>query len=1225
MLRRFWRRIQQFFRRLLGIGRTTSPPRGSEENSLPPVKAKTSKPQRTDLEYEVIFSELLEGVNQGWSRGNVLGFLIAKSIDDAELIAWLHRFEENLQATPEQHQELARRMVLLGEVYGKELGKVAGEIGKRLLAQVPQLDDVASGEVIEADDTTDDAEGWFEQGNQQYYRGDFQGAIASYDKALAIQPDKHEAWNNRGIALGNLGRFEEEIASYDKALAIQPDKHEAWYNRGIALGNLGRFEEEIASYDKALAIQPDYHQAWYNRGNALGNLGRIEEAIASYDKALAIKPDKHEAWNNRGNALGNLGRFEEVIASYDKALAIKPDKHEAWNNRGIALGNLGRIEEAIASYDKALAIQPDYHQAWYNRGNALGNLGRIEEAIASYDKALAIQPDYHQAWYNRGNALGNLGRIEEAIASYDKALAIQPDYHQAWYNRGNALGNLGRIEEAIASYDKALAIQSDKHEAWYNRGYALGNLGRIEEEIASYDKALAIKPDLHEAWNNRGNALGNLGRIEEAIASYDKALAIQPDYHEAWINRGIAARSSRHYYSQAATILQMQFPLSPVVLPNPTLNQRGYQGELLCYQEGLKHCPQETHPQGWGKLNHAIGKAHYFQRKNSEAVTSYNQALKTLTSDAFPELHLEVLQDLIKALLSLRRTPEAEQLKRDGTDLLRRLLAESKSQRQKEQLALKFASFQQLTVDIAIQSGQIIPALETAEAGKNACLSWLLYAYSDEIASPNYAEIQQLLQPTTAIVYWHLSPAALTTFILKHGETPKTLETRFLGETGFLEQRPETLETRFLEETGFLEQRPETLETRFLEETGFLEQRPETLETRFLEETGFLEQRPETLETRFLGETGFLEQHPETLETRFLGETGFLEQRLEKFEKWVKDWNQQYTEYGKGKKSETEQTSNWRDNLPEKLKQLKEILDIPKIETTLTGITHLILIPHRDLHRFPLHSLFADKFTITYLPSAKIGLMTQGKNPEKQGKLFSVEDPNSEKEKSDEPLQSLPFAKVESEYICRLFPNNNQRLPSEQATQTAVETELSKGYAIFHFTGHGSYNFHAPKKSALCLTKKQRLRMEDIVKLSFANSQLVCLSACETAITGNQTITSEYVGLVSAFLSRGVSQVVSTLWTVQSDASALVMMQFYHLRQHKSNVEALNQATRWLRDATATELAQWYQEILQELEPDEPIIRPFIRTQLVNVKKKEPSEKPYNHPYHWAGFIITGM
>jgi Flp pilus assembly protein TadD len=42
------------------------------------------------------------------------------------------------------------------------------------------------------------------------------GLLPSYDRALAIKPDKDEAWNNRGIVLGNLGRNEEAINSYDK-------------------------------------------------------------------------------------------------------------------------------------------------------------------------------------------------------------------------------------------------------------------------------------------------------------------------------------------------------------------------------------------------------------------------------------------------------------------------------------------------------------------------------------------------------------------------------------------------------------------------------------------------------------------------------------------------------------------------------------------------------------------------------------------------------------------------------------------------------------------------------------------------------------------------------------------------------------------------------------------------------------------------------------------------
>ncbi|MEB3181931.1 MAG: hypothetical protein VKL59_23285 [Nostocaceae cyanobacterium] len=107
----------------------------------------------------------------------------------------------------------------------------------------------------------------------------------------------------------------------------------------------------------------------------------------------------------------------------------------------------------------------------------------------------------------------------------------------------------------------------------------------------------------------------------------------------------------------------------------------------------------------------------------SQAVTSYNEALKTLTPKDFPELHLDVLQDLMRVYLDLGKTAKAEELGRRGTDVLGDLLNNTPSQGKKKQLALKFVSFQQLTVDIAVQSGNLSTALEIAEAGKNACLS----------------------------------------------------------------------------------------------------------------------------------------------------------------------------------------------------------------------------------------------------------------------------------------------------------------------------------------------------------------------------------------------------------------------------------------------------------------------------------------------------------------------
>nr|WP_238361011.1 CHAT domain-containing protein [Iningainema tapete] len=239
------------------------------------------------------------------------------------------------------------------------------------------------------------------------------------------------------------------------------------------------------------------------------------------------------------------------------------------------------------------------------------------------------------------------------------------------------------------------------------------------------------------------------------------------------------------------------------------------------------------------------------------------------------------------------------------------------------------------------------------------------------------------------------------------------------------------------------------------------------------------------------------------------------------------------------------------------LHNLGNILDITtiieSIQNRATKNQNLILVSHRDLHRFPLHALFPDEFTITYLPSAQLGLSHleyqggQDAHPTRQGNhhrlsLLSVEHPTSL------GLPILEFAQIESETICRMFPNHT-RLRSDEATTEQLKKDLPQGYNIFHFTGHGTYNFHNPALSYLALAGEDKLTLADIRDFDLRSYQLVSLAACETAITGNHTITTEYVGLVSGFMSCGVAHVISTLWTVESAASALVMMQFYQLLQ----------------------------------------------------------------------------
>jgi tetratricopeptide (TPR) repeat protein len=1176
---------------------------------------------------------------------------------------------------------------------------------------------IAPAPLNKSSSENDDFEGVYRQGLAELEAGNYERALMFFERAIVINGNQAEVWTKRAVALQNLNRIEEAIEANQRAITLIKGNQLLATNN--FLDNSTQSKVEFSPSIPEPVINLDDAEKWFENGNSLYFEGRYQEAIASYDHALKFKPDDHYAWIMRGIALKDLGRNEEAITSYDNALKIKPDDHIAWIMRGLALFNLGRNEEAIASYDEAVKIKPDYYEAWNRRGVALSNLGRMEEAIASYDKAVKIKPDKHPAWLCRGWALWNLGRNEEAIASCDSALKIKPDDYLAWIFRGLALSNLGRNEEAIASFDNALKIKPDDHEAWYNRGIALADLGRLEEAITSFDNALKFKPDMHEAWYGQGFALRSLGRLEEAIASYDRALTLtRGKYWQAWINRASAI---------AQLVKKRTFVIHslPLEMQHPDLEKPGYEGELACLREGLKYVERAADPEGWGELHRSTGLAHYYYARGQEnpasfwrkAVPCYQTALEALTKDQFPTAHLETLQDLIRVLTALKNTETAQTLLRKGTDLLERLLNQ-KTGAAKDQFERQFRPvFNELTVALAVQTGDWPTALKIAEQDKNALLRQGLLS-NQPAQSPDYGQMQTFLQqqPHTAILYWHLSANALTTFLLTGAQVEaitsdfsqlialetwintwkddyptdkkKTSEnsTKFpqnSSKSGLIPPNPpskggnraevQDVSIVFSGKTVIIQNKRESEAS-----NSVINNSPQTSTPPFLREAdgnnSIIDNSPQTSTPPFLreadGNNSIIDNSPQTSTPPFLRGAGGINPKNEAGEinSVINDSSQTSTPPflrgagGINPQNETDRiNSTWRDRLHQSLKNLKNLLSIPEIETKLAQfpqINRLILIPHRDLHLFPLDSLFTNQYTISYLPSIQVGinLLAHPTNPE--NRLLSIENPDSIQTNDDGTVTKFPpltAAEAESELICRMYSNSTRRDKTE-TTLNEVTVQLTQPYSIMikmdddnfnalfsrdlenrnhsyrniphnvlHFTGHGYYDFGRPMNSALALSQRDRLTLTQIIKLNLSFYDLACLCACETAIAGNQTITTEYIGIVSAFLYAGVAKVVSTLWTVESVASAVLMVEFHHRRlTGKPENQALSEAKHWLRTASVAELSRWYQQQMDAL-PDDHSLRPWLCDRLDELATMKSDSIPYESPYFWAAFTLTGL
>jgi CHAT domain-containing protein len=85
------------------------------------------------------------------------------------------------------------------------------------------------------------------------------------------------------------------------------------------------------------------------------------------------------------------------------------------------------------------------------------------------------------------------------------------------------------------------------------------------------------------------------------------------------------------------------------------------------------------------------------------------------------------------------------------------------------------------------------------------------------------------------------------------------------------------------------------------------------------------------------------------------------------------------------------------------------------------------------------------------------------------------------------------------------------------------------------------------------------------------------------------------------------------------------MVEFHHRRlTGKPENQALSEAKHWLRTASVAELSRWYQQQMDAL-PDDHSLRPWLCDRLDELATMKSDSIPYESPYFWAAFTLTGL
>ena len=280
--------------------------------------------------------------------------------------------------------------------------------------------------------------------------GQGRDALPALRNAAQLLPADAEAHRNLGAVLKEQGQFDEALASLERVLAIDPHDLPVLVAAADCLCALGRAREAVPLYERALERNPRLLEAHNNLGNALQELGDCERAVGCYRQALSLNPGDAEALANLGNALRRLGQLEEALGCAQRATALDPTSSVAHNTLGLALAALARPQEAIASFRRAVELNPRFVQALQSLGNLLSDAGDYGAARDAYTRAIELDPQRADTHSHLGRALYELGELAESIASYRRALALQPAQREAQLGLATALRLEGPASEAEA-------------------------------------------------------------------------------------------------------------------------------------------------------------------------------------------------------------------------------------------------------------------------------------------------------------------------------------------------------------------------------------------------------------------------------------------------------------------------------------------------------------------------------------------------------------------------------------------------------------------------------------------------------------------------------------------------------------------------------------------------------------------------------------------------------
>ncbi len=295
----------------------------------------------------------------------------------------------------------------------------------------------------------------------------------------AREPSSLDALRFLGGAASLLRKHGDAVAAYNSAVTLAPERADLWISLADELAQLKRFSEAAQAAERASALNSSNPDDWLNLGRVLNSLERPDEAENALRRGTECKGASTVNWAMLAAHLADHGRHNEAARALRHAVEIDPRNARRWMDLSDSLAVSEDRDGAIDAALRARAAANDDPSVLAGVASRLLLLDQAKEAEDALGRA--FDP---RSLAEGSQSAGRAARLPAHLGGdwVDRAASLRAENNaHEWRRLGYALRIKGRLGEALSAFANATAMYP-AGVAYAERAETRYLLGAVDDE-----------------------------------------------------------------------------------------------------------------------------------------------------------------------------------------------------------------------------------------------------------------------------------------------------------------------------------------------------------------------------------------------------------------------------------------------------------------------------------------------------------------------------------------------------------------------------------------------------------------------------------------------------------------------------------------------------------------------------------------------------------------------